>query len=605
MSLSSQRTKLYLVIPGAAILISTIFGVLLGSPAPQNLTTNPSKTISKNDKVYISLGTDKESYNTGENITLKGTVINGLSKAGVENVSVILEAFSGDKQFYKSYAITDSKGNFIHKLIPATTGDIKVTAKASGNATVPDAIITVSLSSPTDTFAIAIIIILIIAPTAGFIIIPVKYRLWSIVLAIASLSVGLVYLHGSTTLNDALKTALSTVLFAPVGTYIFDYISRRGQEESNREASVGTYRNDNLKIEVTALIKIYEEICQHESILQRSIDDITARLSTKNYVKETIVGTMANLPAMRINKYYSFVTLYNTCLDFKAGKRGAIRNVAKFNCLFNDFKKAYADLETVLYLNIIYDIGEIHQKFLSFPTIRLPMRLSSPLSWELLVSNALKGIVNINDIQFVDVDKSTNEVVFRSAPRTNLIKLTPISGYYPEYYKNEAENELQKDNLLNNNDKLNEIWKNANHVYSLFSVMKKEDIYDEGIAYKFMNHLGRVFQEKYENLEKAASKLQLLSLEAYSQVKYVFNDELKLITLQGNSNKDIDRLQFEILSKPNHGELSPLSSSNVVRYSPKPRYLGEDSFTFIVTDGIIDSEAAKVTLQVIPRLQFY
>jgi len=603
MSLSSKSTKLYLAIPASAILLSTIFGVLLGSPAPQtSTTTNPSKTISKNDKLYVSLGTEKQSYNSGQDITLNGTVISGLSKAGVANATVILEAFSGEKEFYKSYSITDSIGTFTHKFNPSTTGDIKVTAKVSSNATVPDAVLTVPVSSPSDTFAIAIIIILIIAPTAGFVLIPVKYRLWSIVLAIASLAIGLVYLHGSTTLNDALKTALSTVLFAPVGTYIFDYINRTGQEESNRETSVGSYRNDNLKIEVTALIKIYEEICEHSSILKSSIDDLNTQLSTKNYVAASIVGTMANLPAMRINMYYRFVSLFNSCLDYKAGKIGAIRDISKFNSLFNTFKKAYSDLETVLYINIIYNIAEIHQKFLSFPTVPLPVRISSPLSWELLTSNALKGIVNDDDIKFV-TNKVNGKVEFTTNQDhpTNLIWITRRSYFvsYPEYYKNEAEQGLQNGNKFELYPELKDLWEKARNIHDLYFVISKADLYQDGIAYKFMNHLGHDFTKKYKEVENAVAELHLLDLKAYSQECHVYNGESIEILLTGNSTKDLDKLQFEIQSEPLQGTLGPLKDRNKVHYTARANYHGEDSFTFIVTDGIIDSEPAKVSIQII------
>ena len=58
---------------------------------------------------------------------------------------------------------------------------------------------------------------------------------------------------------------------------------------------------------------------------------------------------------------------------------------------------------------------------------------------------------------------------------------------------------------------------------------------------------------------------------------------------------------------PSHGILSPikrtpaLGGDNTVDYAARPGYIGEDSFMFIVTDGIIEIEAAKVTLQVISR----
>jgi hypothetical protein len=257
-----------------------------------------------------------------------------------------------------------------------------------------------------------------------------------------------------------------------------------------------------------------------------------------------------------------------------------------------------------MYVNLIYNIAEIHHKFLSFPTVALPIRISRPLSWKLLASNALKGIVNEDNIKFVT--NKVNGRVMTSEDQdhpTNLIQLTRRSHYesHREYYKNETEKGLQSGNLFQNYPELEDLWKRAKDIQDLYDVISKEDLYQDGIAYKFMTYLGRDFGKKYNELENAVAELQLLDLEAYSQIYHVYSDESIYIILTGNSAKDVDKLEFEIQSQPLHGTLSPLIGRNTVRYTPEPRYHGEDSFTFIVTDGIIDSEPAKVSLQIIRR----
>ena len=605
MSMSSQNRSLYFVIPAAAIFISSIFGIFFGDVESQNSTSNTLDSKTKDSKLYVLLSSLKEEYHTGDSITLDGKVSDKIDKNRDLNVSVIIEAFSGDKQIYKSFAKADIFGNFEHTFDPSSSEDLVITAKASANATVPDAILTVPISSPIDTFAIAVIIGFIIGPIAGFIFIPFRLRAVSIGIAILLLAMGLVFLH-YTSINDTLRTALSTVLFVPVGTYIFDFINKRSQEESSHEASVGLYRNDNLKEEVTALIKIYEEICQHHSILKTDINDLTARLSTKNYQQQTIVGTMANLPGLRINQYYRFVNLYNTCLDYLAGRKGGISDFDKFNCLFKDFKKAYADLETILYVIIIYNIAEIHHKFLSFPTVRLPMRISRPLYWQLLSSNALEGKVNSHDIEFVKPSDDNKNIKFSKYDTSNLI-IFRRTLRFDKYYKNEAEVGVQSSEDFNANTPLKDVWNEAIDVYELFRKIDKNDLYSDGIAYKFMTYLGKEFRKKYENLEEKAAVLGLLDLQAYNQYEYVFNNRSNSIILQGNSTKGTKNLTFRIVSKPNHGMLSPVKRTPIDGYSrvdyttnpANPGYIGEDSFTFTVTDDIIESEAAKVTLQVI------
>ena len=226
------------------------------------------------------------------------------------------------------------------------------------------------------------------------------------------------------------------------------------------------------------------------------------------------------------------------------------------------------------------------------------------MSWELLTSKGLKGIVNEDDIKFVTNKVNGRVETAKSQDHpTNLIQLTRRSYYvsYLEYYKNGTINGLQNENLFQNNPELEELWKRASDIHDLYDVISKEDLYEDGTAYKFMANLGRDFGKKYDALENAVAELRLLDLEAYSQVCHVYSDESIVIIIAGNSSKDITKLRFEIQSEPLHGTLSHFIDRNTVRYTPNPDYRGEDSFTFIVTDGIIDSEPAKVSLQIIRR----
>jgi ATP phosphoribosyltransferase regulatory subunit HisZ len=231
------------------------------------------------------------------------------------------------------------------------------------------------------------------------------------------------------------------------------------------------------------------------------------------------------------------------------------------------------------------------------------MRISRPLYWELLASNALKYVVNQEDIRFV-TNKINGQVQTSTKNRTNLIELDRRSHFinYPEYYRNEAEIGIQRGNLFQTNPELEQLWNSSKDIYDLYSVLSKEDLYEDGIAYKFTTHLGRMFREKYSKLESAASDLQLLDIEAYDQLLNVYSDEYIYIILTGNSTKDVHKLQFELISKPTHGTLSALIDRNTIRYTPDRIYAGEDSFKFIVSDGIVDSEPAQVTIQVVKKI---
>ena len=70
--------------------------------------------------------------------------------------------------------------------------------------------------------------------------------------------------------------------------------------------------------------------------------------------------------------------------------------------------------------------------------------------------------------------------------------------------------------------------------------------------------------------------------------------------IQLNANdEDRDNLSFTIVDEPSNGQLGNVNpSTNTVTYTPDEDYSGEDNFTFIVNDGIIDSNEATVSITV-------
>lgn len=74
-------------------------------------------------------------------------------------------------------------------------------------------------------------------------------------------------------------------------------------------------------------------------------------------------------------------------------------------------------------------------------------------------------------------------------------------------------------------------------------------------------------------------------------------DQRVSFTLAG-TDPDGDALQFNITSNPTNGILSGFIPN--LTYIPNEGYTGEDSFTFVVFDGFVESEPATVTITVIP-----
>ena len=85
---------------------------------------------------------------------------------------------------------------------------------------------------------------------------------------------------------------------------------------------------------------------------------------------------------------------------------------------------------------------------------------------------------------------------------------------------------------------------------------------------------------------------------ATAQAVSTDEDTATVITLAG-IDPDSEPLTFAIDSGPSHGNLSGLDvDTGAVTYTPTENYNGNDSFTFLVNDGIQDSDAAEVSIAV-------
>jgi len=83
---------------------------------------------------------------------------------------------------------------------------------------------------------------------------------------------------------------------------------------------------------------------------------------------------------------------------------------------------------------------------------------------------------------------------------------------------------------------------------------------------------------------------------AQSQVVTTDEDEQLSITL--SATDDSDSLTYRIGSPPSHGALS--GDGAILTYTPDENFHGEDSFTFVASDGTTESEPANVDIRVTP-----
>jgi hypothetical protein len=330
----------------------------------------------------ISLTSKKAEYIPGEKIMLNGSIKNGTSP--VANYTVIIDALDKDKIIYHSITTTDNLGKFSDSSLSVPyEAVIPINAKlvnSEKNASNTVATITVSIAKAKWTLILPIISIVIIVAILLFSF--PKYQRIGLLGAIGFTGLGYFFLYIYSPLDTVGNAAIAAALLAPLATYVFDTLSKRRETSSLLESSVGEYRKTHLTEELKSLSNIFEEISLHQSIFMAAIDIPENKLSKTKYDSSLKTGTMANLPALRINQYYYYLDYYNKLLEAKLKRSGELSDDQKYKDFadkFKELKSAYSTLNQILYSNILYSTGEIQSRFLSFPTIEFPSRLSRPL----------------------------------------------------------------------------------------------------------------------------------------------------------------------------------------------------------------------------------
>lgn len=116
--------------------------------------------------------------------------------------------------------------------------------------------------------------------------------------------------------------------------------------------------------------------------------------------------------------------------------------------------------------------------------------------------------------------------------------------------------------------------------------MEKRLIYFAGLAILLVIAFIAIIFSKVNKPPKAES-LSIITKE----------DTPISITLKG-SDRDNDPLSYSVITKPSHGRLTGTVPS--LNYRPERDFEGQDSFTFEVNDGKVDSAEATVSITVTP-----
>jgi hypothetical protein len=215
---------------------------------------------------------------------------------------------------------------------------------------------------------------------------------WGIILSILPIVGGTVLLYLSPLSDPTGNTLLNLAFFAPMATYIIDFLKKRRDDRLALEKSVA---DDNRKA-IGDAIKFHsallEELNAHGATFSY-IDGVGAdRLINVNGAenlddkawndgKATAV-MVSELPGYRLARYYQYIADFNKYLKAIKTGEASLNDPTKFEDLckkFDNLNGAFKELEYIVYANIYYNIGSFQYRFRSFKEFEVPFHLPNVL----------------------------------------------------------------------------------------------------------------------------------------------------------------------------------------------------------------------------------
>lgn len=188
-------------------------------------------------------------------------------------------------------------------------------------------------------------------------------------------------------------SAIATVLITPYITYAGTYLTEKRSQRIERERTSITVRNEGIKEDINLMRTILGELTTHfanftPNYYQNEKAEVSAKLlfnkgngelSRKIWDDSTKQGMVANITILEIEKYYEFIDLYNQYYSCAAAltenmSEQTFEDVANtiFFVRFGEFRKKYAELENVLFVNLSYYLGLFNKTNLSPISVDYP-----------------------------------------------------------------------------------------------------------------------------------------------------------------------------------------------------------------------------------------
>jgi hypothetical protein len=281
--------------------------------------------------------------------------------------------------------------------------------------------------------------------------------------------------------NTILNTILGTAIFAPLITYVIEYVKKKNEDDSNIKSVVTKYRDDYLKEEEKVLILILDEIARHKIFFELPYpnEKDIIYLSTKHYQSQMYLhSTISNIPIVRIHKYYRNIIKLRIYFQAMMDKKGDLRNIfnlCEFKGLFNIIIEDYSKLNSIFYANLLYNILESRINYLSVNKTDFPIRYTKPFLLELLRSEIFG---KINEDQRL-IDQKTITIL-------KIIEANPGYNQFADFeYTYGNAHEIEK--IIKSNTKF---------------------IFERESALIFINHIEKKFKDLLDRINENMEKLE-------------------------------------------------------------------------------------------------
>jgi hypothetical protein len=345
-----------------------------------------------------------------------------------------------------------------------------------------------------------------------------------LVVCFGLLAIALYFLSIITTSLTDPGNIIATVLIAPFGAYLIGYVKDLRTDQSSLENAARQSRNKNIGTDIDTLVNLIGELSTHYvSFTSGYYED--GLISDTVWKKERKEGTSSDFPLVRIEQHYSFVAKYNQYYSYalkpkaekQNEKQAENKNVQQYESrentlgVFEIFRKQYAQLQTLLFVNLQYDLGRLTDISLSPLRMDYP-RITRALLYVLVDSEALKAPPLANETLILENLTFAMQQYDWNSAKANLIseQNSDALKVLDELYKKDPKNREVKaalDNANQNSDALKVLKelanKNLKAFIALSNMMAQEVAQEKDQA---LDDIDKLSKENLDDIDKLSKE---------------------------------------------------------------------------------------------------